>query len=328
MSCRLWASKLRLQGPQANRGLTLVELLISLALGMVIIGILVVVYASGSVARHYAQAQSSMNEDAQMALQAISQELRKAGYNPQRTSAATPLVNNITTKDYLGACDTGFSTSPTYFGTPSCNTTGTNSAVAVAYEGDAYSGKISNSNSLLNCAGAGVAATASGGASFYSMQSVLSIAPGSNGLNALRCGGPGNPETLAENIEKMVLSFALTDPKNASSKQVAGYQSATSINTLTNSNFLDATSQTLTIPKRWSMVAAVRVCIVVVSEKVVLADMMGASTVNASYWDCDAADGTPPSSPTSTTDGRLRRAYRTTVILRNLGNGGVGYVNG
>ena len=310
-----------------ERGLTLVELLISLVMGMVIIGILVAVYASGSVARNYAQALSSMNEDAQMTLEAISQELRKAGYNPQRTSAATPLVNNLYTTGFLGACDTGFDSSSVYFGTPACNTTGTNSAVAVAYEGDARSGKMTSSNGLIDCAGNGVAATNPGSNSYYIMQSVLSIGTGSNGLNALRCGGANNPQTLAENIEKMVLSFALTDPKNASSKQVSGYQSATSINTLANSAFTDVKNQTISIPKRWSMVAAVRVCIVVVSEKAVLADTMGAGNVNASYWGCDAADGTPPSSPTSTTDGRLRRAYRTTVILRNLGNGGVGYVN-
>ena len=67
-------------------GVTLIELLISITLGMVVIAAVLVVYASGSVATRYAQAQGQMNEDAQMALSVITQELLRAGYNPTRTA--------------------------------------------------------------------------------------------------------------------------------------------------------------------------------------------------------------------------------------------------
>jgi type IV pilus assembly protein PilW len=313
-----------------QHGVTLVELLVSLVLGIAVISILVAVYASGSAGRNQAQAINNMNEDAQIALEVISQELRRAGYNPKRTSASTPLVNNLFTTGFLGACDTGFDTGQKiYFGTPVCVATGSNSAFAVAYEGDAYTGKTTSPSAnvfnLIDCAGIGVAVTT--GNTFYSMRSVLSIGPGANNKNALQCTGSTNTQILAENIESMTLSFALTDPKNSTSNQVMGYQSATAINTLNNTAFTDANNQSIPIATRWNMVAAVRVCIVVVSERAVLGDVMNSGTVNASYWGCDATDGTPPSSPTNITDGHLRRAYRTTVILRNLGNGGVGYVN-
>ena len=89
-----------------QQGVTLIELLVSIALGMIVIAAVLVIYTSGSNATRNAQAQGQMNEDAQMALDSISQELRRAGYNP---TLAGGVVNDLGQSGWgITACDTGF----------------------------------------------------------------------------------------------------------------------------------------------------------------------------------------------------------------------------
>jgi type IV pilus assembly protein PilW len=285
-------------------GFTLIELLISMTLGMVIIGALVVMYLSGSTATRNAQAQGQMNEDAQMALGIFTQELRQAGYNPTRTGG---------TKNDLGqggwnlyACNTDF-TDPTVLNISALTCgAGGGFALAVAYEGDLNTGKNTAGGLPMDCIGNGVGIA---GAPFYTMQSRISITN-----NTLTCRGSGNlaqSQVLAENIESATVNFAIAEPAVPNSQNVRGYLSAPGI-------IAPADAGLLALPMldRWNKVVAAQVCVVVRSENIVLKDL-GTSATKPSYQDCADAD-------IDITDGRLRRAYRTTVLLRNHG---VGYVN-
>lgn len=285
-------------------GFTLIELLISMALGMVIIGALVVMYLSGSTATRNAQAQGQMNEDAQMALSVFTQELRQAGYNPTRTGG---VKNDLGQGGWnLYACNTGF-TDPTVanISALSC-VAGGGFALAVAYEGDLNTGKNTSTGLPMDCIGNGVGVA---GAPFYVMQSRISITN-----NTLTCRGSGNlaqSQVLAENIESATVNFAVTEPAVPNSQNVRGYLSASAI-----INPTDAGLAALPALDRWNKVVAAQVCVVVRSENPVLQDL-GTSATKPSYQNCAGAD-------IDITDGRLRRAYRTTVLLRNHG---VGYVN-
>ena len=292
--------------PGRQLGFTLIELLISMVLGLVIISALVVVYASGSSATRNAQAQGQMNEDAQMALAVITQELRQAGYNPTRAGGAQ---NDLAQSGWsLFACDTGFTNNTTAaVNALACNATGDSSSLAVVFEGDLTTGKNTAGNLPMDCIGNGVAAAGGGG--YYVMQSRLYIAN-----NALNCNGSGNlaqSQVLAENIESMSVLFAVTEPTVANSKVVLGYLTANGIN-----NPTDAGLTALTPLQRWDKVVAARVCVVVMSEATVLREL-GATATNPSYRNCNDTS-------VDITDGKLRRAYRTTVLLRNHG---VGYVD-
>jgi type IV pilus assembly protein PilW len=292
--------------PLRQAGFTLIELLISMLLGMVVIGALVVMYVSGSAATRNTMAQGQMNEDAQMALAVITQELRQAGYNPTRAGG---LQNDLLQGGWsLFACDTGFNNpDATTVGTLICSGAGASSALAVVFEGDLATGKNTAGGLPMDCIGNGVAVA--GGGSYYVMQSRLYIAN-----NALNCRGSGNlaqSQVLAENIESLSVLFAVTQPAVPNSQVVLGYLGASGINTPT-----DAGLAALSVLNRWNKVAAARVCVVVVSEDRVLGDMRVAGA-NPSYQGCDG-------SSVDITDGRLRRAYRTTVLLRNHG---VGYAS-
>jgi type IV pilus assembly protein PilW len=288
-------------------GFTLIELLISMVLGMVIIGALVVMYTSGSSATRNAQAQGQMNEDAQMALAVVTQELRQAGYNPVRSAGG--LRNDLAQGDWnLFACDNGF-TDPALLSigalTLACGGGG-GFSLAVAYEGDLSTGKNTLTGLPMDCIGNGV--TAPPGITYYVMQSRLYIAN-----SALVCRGNGNlaqVQVLAENIESMTANFAVTEPV-AGSKKVLGYLTASGLAAPTYPALA-----ALSLQSRWDRVVAVQLCVVVRSENPVLQDV-GSADTKPSYQNCAGAD-------TDITDGRLRRAYRTTVMLRNHG---VGYVD-
>lgn len=288
-----------------QQGFTLIELLVSISLGLVVIGALVVMYTSGSAATRNAQAQGQMNEDAQMALGVVTHELRQAGFNPLRAAGAR---NDLLQGGWgIFACDTGFvDNTLANVSALTCNAAGTSASLAVVYEGDLSTGKNTAGNLPMDCIGNGVAAA---GAGYHVMQSRLYIAG-----SALTCRGSSDltqAQVLAENIESMSLLFAVTEPTVPNSKVVLGYLTADQINNPTDVNLL-----ALPLQQRWDKVVAVRVCVVVSSENLVLQDMGGSGTA-PSYKDCNDAD-------VDIADRKLRRAYRTTVLLRNHG---VGYVD-
>jgi type IV pilus assembly protein PilW len=285
-------------------GFTLIELLISMVLGMVIIGAMVVMYLSGSSATRNAQAQGQMNEDAQMALSVFTQELRQAGYNPTRTGG---VKNDLGQGGWnLFACNTGFTDATLVNMSALTCAAGGSFALAVAYEGDLSTGKNTAGGLPMDCIGNGVAAAGPG---FYTMQSRITVVN-----NTLTCRGSGNlaqSQVLAENIESVAVNFAVAEPAVPNSQNVRGYLTAPNI-----SNPADAGLLALLPLDRWNKVVAAQVCVVVMSENAVLSDV-GTADTKPSYQNCAGTD-------VDIDDGKLRRAYRTTVLLRNHG---VGYVN-
>ena len=114
-------------------------------------------------------------------------------------------------------------------------------------------------------------------------------------------GGASTAQPLVENIEDLQLTYGTASPSASlasGTATVAGYLRADEIASLATSPANDAT--------RWSKVLTVRICVVVRSENPVVAN-----AASASYLRCD---GTLDSSKT---DLRLRRAYASTVVLRN-----------
>ena len=300
----------RLPARRPQAGFSLVELLVSMALGLVVTGALAVMYLSGGQAARNVDAHGRMNDDAQMALAAITHELRQAGYNPVRDASGTK--NDLGQKGWsLFACDAGFTgTSAAEGGIDAlrCNTGGAGFALAVVYEGDLNTGRNTATTGLpMDCVGKGVKET---GAGFHTMQARLYVEG-----NALMCRGSGGGEgeggklgaaqALAENIESMAASFAVANPADANNQDIRGYLEASGIN-----DPLDPGLAALAPRDRWNKVAAVQICVVARTEGPVLQDMGMA----ASYQDCHGAN-------VRITDGRLRRAYRSTVLLRNHGVG-------
>lgn len=314
-----------------NRGLSLIELMVSLTIGLILMIAVISAYLGSAGAGRMAEAQGRMNEDANAALTILTQQLRMAGNNPKQPNYTdVPPRNPVygTSTFIVRGCDGGFSDVATAANIPALTCAGGAStrpdAIAISYEADRYNTVPLANFSPTDCLGQGLVdptnalftanRSVSNGVTstvqavtytvadnrFYVGTSTSSTTPslycrGNGGTGANAAGQP-----LVENVEDLQLLYGTAVSTATSTLAVAGYLDAASV--VSNAGLaLLATDQ-----DRWSKVVTVRICIVVRSEALVVSN-----TVSAQYVKCD---GTVETSPP---DLRLRRAYSTTVVLRN-----------
>lgn len=338
-------------GPRHAKGFSLIELMVSLTIGLIIAVAAGSAYLGSAGAGRIAEAQSRMNEDAQAALNILAQQVREAGNNPLRSGDRAPALrhNPIYDPTYVGGsvshyfdlygtptyvitstaafsvsafslrgCDGKFSdiTTATKLDTLTCagGTTTLPDSIAVSYEADRYNTipTVSPTFAPTDCLGntldtvnatvpTGTATTATYAYTvadnrFYIGTSTAIVSP------SLYCKGIGNvnPQPLVENVEDMQFTYGTVSSTNTSTTAtVAGYLPADEVVTDTNLALLP-------IEQRWGKVLSVRICVLVRSENPVAPD-----ADSARYDDCQG--GRDVAAP----DLRLRRAYSTTVVLRN-----------
>ena len=323
-----------------SRGFSLIELMVSLTIGLVIAVAAMSAYLGTSGASRLSDAQARMNEDAQAALTILSQQIRMAGNNPDQRNrtelsrrnpvygATTfPLGGTYTTSNFsLRGCDGTFSnvTATTANNLDSLNcTAGTSTlpdSIAVNYEADRYNSVPTTAGLATDCLGVALGTVTASlptvvtvGTVSSTVTSVVNFAVADNRFfigtssvvvsPSLYCqgNGGGTPQPMVENVEDMQFRYGtVSTATTATTATVAGYLDAASVITDANLALLPSDAA------RWDKVLTVRICVVVRSENPVLTNV-GSSA----YVKCD---GTVDTSPT---DLRLRRAYSTTVVLRN-----------
>lgn len=315
-------------------GLSLVEMLISITIGLVVIAGILSVYAGGSTATSLVHAQNQMNEDAQLALGILTNELRQAGFrhtNANRPPAwrSNPLIasptavvspvnstatNTVTAS--LFACSTQFSSaSVADIHNLTCGSDTSSFSLALTYEADAYSPSKTNTGKAADCLGNAIGTqsfTILGTGTFATSTTVLSVVDNryfvQNG--SLKCVGNASlsagPQALVENVVSMELTLGLGTPTATSSATVTGRLTPTQIGPVkvgeSESNVASSLAG-LSMIERWNLVRTVKICLVIQSERAVLSE-------DAYYHDCSG-------SVQSTVGRKLRRAFTTTVILRN-----------
>ncbi len=306
----------RLQSRHRVQGLSLIEVLISMAIGLVVIGAVIVSYLGSGRAGRYQSAYSQMDQDAQIGLNVLSRELQLAGYSQPSSltlNAAAQLVMNynIGAATPVFGCDKGF-TDPKA-ATLACNTgAGTIPAIEVVYEADVKNTVPSFTSAPSDCSvtpAAGVPTDCLGNrlntpaenpacvAAPYMVRNRYFVQTGPSGRPELYCvgavsGGGATTNTvqpLLENVEGMKLWFGVQVAANP--RQVVRYVTATDI------NGVGATE--------WNNVISVRVCLLMRS-----ADAVLSAEDTRTYLDCDSATKT-------SSDNYLRRAYFMTTALRS-----------
>jgi type IV pilus assembly protein PilW len=276
-----------------------------------------------------------MAEDGQAALTILTQQLKMAGNNPiqafrtdlSRTNpvygTSTFPVSGYTLSNFnIRGCDGKFSnitTAGTTLDTLSCasGTTTLPDSIAVNYEADQYNTIASSSGRPTDCLGntlstitstvtTVVGAATSTAAVTYTVADSRFYVGTSTGIvtPSLYCkgnGGSSSAQPIVENIEDMQLTYGVVSTTNtAITATVAGYLTANQvINDVNMAGLADDAA-------RWAKVISVRICVLVRSESAVAPD-----AASAQYVKCD---GTLETSPP---DLRLRRAFSTTVVLRN-----------
>lgn len=299
-------------------GFTLIELLVSITIGFVVVGAALTAYMGASESSRASAAQARMTEDAQAALNILSQHIRMAGNNPKQPNYTQAQPRNPITNTFsVRGCANTFSNISSAANIAALTCTGTgNASIAVTYEADLF-------NTIPNVAGTAptdcigntlpaqamtvnqitspttVAPTA---VTVYEADNRFYIDSSANVTNpSLYCrgnGGGGAAQPLVDNIESMEITYGTA--LATGNLTVAGYLTAAQIET-------DNTVINLpTAEQRWARVVAVRICVVARSDQPV-----APSATASEYIGCDGGLVTTP------TDRRLRRAYETIVALRN-----------
>jgi type IV pilus assembly protein PilW len=326
-------------------GFSLIELMISLTIGLVIVAAAMSAYLGSSRASKVSDAQSRMGEDAQAALSTLAQQVRMAGTNPVQSGRAdvfrhNPVFNpmylggsvtNYTTTSFtvspgtytmsafaIRGCDGAFSNVTTATSTNALDAcTGTSTladSIAVHFEADKYNTIGSGTSTWgSDCVGSdtpvasrvSVSSTATtptlATTTFSIVNNRFYIANNGSVPNLYCKGSNSATQPLIENIEDMQILYgtvSTTDPSPTAT--VAGYLTAAGVVALA------PTADTAGYSTAWGKVLTVRICVVVRSESPVVN-----TTAEGAYAKCDGT------LDTTKTDLRLRRAYTTTVVLRN-----------
>jgi type IV pilus assembly protein PilW len=279
-----------------QRGLSLIEVLVSLVIGLVVVGAVLVSLLGAGQAGKFQGAYSQMNEDVQIALSILSRDIQMAGYStptgliPDPADATRSILAfaTVPVTGFIIGCDTGFATP----GTSNTCGTATTSAFEVAYEADNFN-TVPASGVPSNCLGNAIAVGPP-----YVARNRFFISTGPAGRPELSCGSVGTAggtsQPLVENIENMKIWYGTT--LATAPTQVVRYVTAT-----------DIASLGVGASAEWDRVVAVRICLLVRSADPVLNPGDGDTLT---YLDCDSVQQT-------SNDRYLRRAYFSTATLRD-----------
>ena len=280
--------------------------MISMVIGLVLIGVLVSLYAGTVGTNTVSNAQAEMNEDAQFALKIVASQLRQAGYNPVHPGRTT--LNPLPGGFAVFGCDRGFSNPVTAADAAllTCNTavSAGGHAIVATYEADIYN-TVPSGGIPTNCLGEALPQrSVTVGAvtyNYYVAENRLYVKN-----NTLFCAGVSastQEQALVDNVQSIEFTYGASSPTTTNTA-VVGYLTATELGATTGtSTGVHAQLTALTPVNRWAEALTVRVCVLMRSAKPVFEE-------NTSYYGCD-------SSSLVAADKYLRRAYVTTVALRN-----------
>ena len=325
------------RNPQSKiqSGFSLIELMVSITIGLIIVIAAMSAYLAASQSGKVAEAHARLNEDGQAAIAILTQHIRMAGNNPDQAARAensrkNPVYGTTTFTTSPGSfslsnfivrgCDGRFSNITTTTSLNSLTCAGSSTlpdSLAVNYEADRFNTVPTAAGAPTDCLGNSlttitanlptlVGTATSTTAVTYTVADVRFYVGTSTVITtpSLYCKGNGGASTaqpLVENIEDLQFTFGTVSTATTSTTATAaGYLSAFEV--VNEASLAALASDAL----RWEKVRTVRICVLVRSEASVAPDL-----ASARYIRCD---GTLQTSPP---DLRLRRAFFTTVTLRN-----------
>ena len=303
-----------------QRGRTLLELMISISIGLVVIGAVFVVYLGTTASSRQSSAINRISEDAAIAMAISGNSLRMAGYSPPRAlySPGSALVDGVKAvvpdRHYVGpairGCDFGFSSAANVaFDLITCNPSSNPgpAAFVVRYEGDLFNtipvlDNPSDPDSGIpsDCLTYKIITPAISkydGTSYKLVESRFSVdTSASNGTPELYCAGSGGAapftrQPLMQFVENMAISYGIAEDNLGGN--VVRYVSQTQLDAIT-----PGTTDSL-----WARVVSVKLCLVLRSET---RDQNG----GGNYIDCA---GNSVASP----NGFIRRSFTSVFALRN-----------
>jgi len=301
---------------KVQQGLSLVELLVALTVGLFLLGAVGSIYVATSQSTRGSTQEAQMNEDASLALEILQQQVRLAGFSGFRSGAERNFIDRA-----MFGCNGAFNDiNQDNFDLLACANNGANAdpdAFVVRYQATLLNSQpvtpaAGGAQLPANCVHEGIAAwfAPAGGAANVSVAEnryFVAPDPANNNVPSLRCrgrvngGGFSNAATIIPNIEDMQILYAVTRLPGVDEvlpHQITGYLRADEVTAL----------PTVGAIGPWSRVAGARICLVARSTE----RFAALPAELRQYVDCTGTRVTAPN------DGLIRRAYTTTVMARNL----------
>lgn len=277
-----------------QRGMSLIEILVSLVIGLVVVGAVLVNYSSTGLTGARNAAVGQMTEDAQLAFSLIARDLQMAGYS-EPTAIAPPAVPgqpSTFARKYSGrsvfACANNFANAQaalaaaTYEDNTTCAAGAGSHSVVANFQATKDNTIVNAANVPTDCLGNALTPVAGG---FYMSSNRYYVANSASGRPELHCAAPGQAgQPLIENVHTM--RIWLGEANAASPRNAVRYV-------------------TPDLVGDWGRVVSARICVLMRSAEPVLT-----SEDTDQYLDCTGTAATSP-------DRRLYRAFFSTVSFRN-----------
>ncbi len=299
---------------KTQNGFTLIELMVSLAIGLLVLASVSMVYVSASRTTRTSEMETQLNEDGVIALSIIQQQIQMAGYSGY-TKVGTADKPNFTGAGVRGCSAGAFASTYKSFGSLTaldCSAVvDDGDGIIVRYEADAVNTVVTSAGDPTNCLiqtafKQASEADATKNIHLAENRFFVKISGTSSGKPELRCAATSGTaasvgyqnQPLLENVERMQFRYGVAATNADDDMQVVAYRTAAQIDSLYSTESVDA---------RWKRVVSVKVCLLMRS-----ADPMKDIAATASYIDCDGTKKT-----LTTPDGYLRRSFITTAALRS-----------
>lgn len=281
-----------------QRGFSILELMVAMVLGLLVLAAVFVSSAGMVVASRQQRAASLMADDALLAISLMRRDLLMAGYIHPVSISADRFVadNNLIAARPVYGCLYGFTSTQAAVAQGACNSSGARAdAIEINFEASKASVDLSANKKLTGCQGAElknsqglVPAEAADDSTRLSTSHRYFL----NDDQHLACATAGtNAQALVPNVEVLRITYGVSSGwvvDQADTRRPVRYVDAAGVTD-------------------WNSVVAVHLCVLMRSDGPVL-DKEEAATLG--YVDCDGASQT-------STDSYLRRAFSTTLALRN-----------
>lgn len=299
----------------AQSGRTLIELMIAMLIALIALAAVMLTVQGSALSGDQQDAQARLNEEAAIAANLLTGQLRLAGFSPPRLLTGSAMVpdrhyppSESQNPPVLG-CENGLAAALpagniTALGTACVGGTADTAADAlvVRYEGTTEVTLPSAAGLPTDCLADGVAATAVSPISLPNTTGLYSLIENRFFIrgSTLMCAGPGNtytPQPIIDNVTDMQVTYGVAD-LNADGIPLftpTRYLRADEVNTLAGGR---------TTEDNWRRVVSVRICLMMQTPDGSLSQSMPA------YTDCRGAQQIP-------TDRAYRKAVNITVALRN-----------
>ena len=202
--------KLRHNTIDAQAGVTLIELMVSITIGMLVVLFLSSLYLSSRTSHRITDDSSRMQEEARAAMHLIGRNLTQAGFGHLVSSDLGSLVNKADLTDMggagIGGCDLGFA-EPGNLANATCGAGG-RSAFEVSYRVEDAGTAADNIGSNADCNGQ--LAPQVGGIRVATNRFYLNA--GNRTLNCVGSGAGGNEQPLIGNVDDFQVRYGMFVP--------------------------------------------------------------------------------------------------------------------